>query len=1393
MAEELSGTNLIINGDFEDSPVQGDGYGFFDSITGWQSTFGQLEIQSGNAPNQTDMNISGNSVLELASEENVGIQQTVTVAEGSEGIYRLRLEHAERRDDRADASFNVIVDGEIVATVTTDTPGATQVFEIDLLLTDGTHTIAFTETGQNDGFGSILDNISLIATGEPLPNTDVPQDIEISLAETSIAEDGSTLATITRTGDIGIDAPLTVTVSVSGGDEAAPATTEITFAANQTSQIVQINGLTDGVVDGNQAVTVTATSGGLSADANLTVTDIDTAPPPPPGSNLIVNGDFEDSPVQGDGYGFFDSITGWQSTFGQLEIQSGDAPNQTDMNLSGNNVLELASEENVGIQQTVTVAEGTEGIYRLRLEHAERRDDRADASFNVIVDGEIVATVTTDTPGATQVFEIDLPLTDGTHTIAFAETGQNDGFGSILDNVSLIATGEPLPNTDVPQDIEISLADASIAEDGSTLATITRTGDIGIDAPLTVTVSVSGSDEAAPATTVVTFAANQTSQTVQINGLTDGVVDGDQTITVTATSGSLSANANLTITDVDVTSPPPPGSNLIINGDFEDNGVTLDGNGAGWGIFSGITGWRPTVTELEIQEGANPNSDLGNAGNAVLELAPNYNDGVEQTVTIPESDEGIYRLSLQHAKRVDDQYAAIFQIIVDGEITDTVTTTVRGTTQDYSIDLPLTTGTHTIELREVGGFNDGKGTLIDNVSLIATGEPLPNTDVPQDIEISLAETSIAEDGSTLATITRTGDIGIDASLTVTVTVSGADEAAPATTEITFAANQTTQTVQINGLTDGVVDGDQAITVTATSGSLTDTANLTVTDVDTSPPPTGENLIINGDFEDSPVQGDGYGFFDSITGWTATLAQFEIQSGQTSVSDISGPGNSVLELDSDRNAGIEQTVTVAEGQEGIYRLRLDHSQRTDDNFGASLQVVIDGVVVRTVNSAVPGATEVFEIDLPLTEGQHTIGFTEVGNSDGIGTLVDNVTLIATGDPLPPPPPADTISFDGIAESRIIDLGEGMWAAPLRVLPLGDSITHGIRNGPADDSDGTVAGYRDDLWDKFVDRGILIDYVGTRANGPVSLLDDSHEGTSGIRADQIANELGSKIGSLQPDVVLLMAGTNDSYQDIVNSGVTTPQDLQNIINIILNQNSNTQIYVATLPPQDPALPRNAAAADALAEANQGIINLVATLNANGNDNIHLVRTDDFSLDLISDVGPGGFNDVGLHPTDEGYAELASRWFDAILDNFNSEGVPLTGPQTAISGEVQNAIGSSSNDYLIGDDRANTLEGRGGNDILDGGDGNDILTGGEGRDIFIFSQGDDTITDFTGGSDLIDLTGTGITSLSEFLDNAFQQDDDVVFNDDLGGTSTTTLEDVDIFNFTDDMFIFDDGLLV
>ncbi|WP_426160889.1 serralysin family metalloprotease [Pseudomonas sp. DWR1-3-2b2] len=79
------------------------------------------------------------------------------------------------------------------------------------------------------------------------------------------------------------------------------------------------------------------------------------------------------------------------------------------------------------------------------------------------------------------------------------------------------------------------------------------------------------------------------------------------------------------------------------------------------------------------------------------------------------------------------------------------------------------------------------------------------------------------------------------------------------------------------------------------------------------------------------------------------------------------------------------------------------------------------------------------------------------------------------------------------------------------------------------------------------------------------------------------------------------------------------------------------------------------------------------------------------------------------------------------------------------IENAVGGSGNDLLVGNEAANTLKGGEGNDRLSGAGGADLLWGGKGNDVFVYGKtsesthdAPDQIMDFVSGEDRVDVSG-------------------------------------------------------
>jgi Ca2+-binding RTX toxin-like protein len=125
----------------------------------------------------------------------------------------------------------------------------------------------------------------------------------------------------------------------------------------------------------------------------------------------------------------------------------------------------------------------------------------------------------------------------------------------------------------------------------------------------------------------------------------------------------------------------------------------------------------------------------------------------------------------------------------------------------------------------------------------------------------------------------------------------------------------------------------------------------------------------------------------------------------------------------------------------------------------------------------------------------------------------------------------------------------------------------------------------------------------------------------------------------------------------------------------------------------------------------------------------------------IGDGGGNDTldGSAQTadltlflDDGYWSYAGA---------KAESITARGQFTInIGTTIENALGGSGNDIIVGNEVANSIAGGGGNDILRGGGGNDRLDGGAGRDTAAYdgARAGYTVTKLDAGMTVTDKAG-------------------------------------------------------
>lgn len=194
--------------------------------------------------------------------------------------------------------------------------------------------------------------------------------------------------------------------------------------------------------------------------------------------------------------------------------------------------------------------------------------------------------------------------------------------------------------------------------------------------------------------------------------------------------------------------------------------------------------------------------------------------------------------------------------------------------------------------------------------------------------------------------------------------------------------------------------------------------------------------------------------------------------------------------------------------------------------------------------------------------------------------------------------------------------------LKIMPLGDSITDGY-NVPG--------GYRINLWTHLHERGYRVNFVGTQSNGPAELPDRQHQGHSGWRIDEVERQVVGWLQQTQPEIVLLIIGTNDVVQGYALE--EAPQRLNALLDDIFQVRPQASIFLGSIPPIDEAT------LDARVRAyNQAMADLVEIRQSRG-DRLYFV-------DLYAGLTTEDLAD-GIHPNRQGHDKIARMWDAALAE--------------------------------------------------------------------------------------------------------------------------------------------------
>jgi uncharacterized repeat protein (TIGR02543 family) len=250
---------------------------------------------------------------------------------------------------------------------------------------------------------------------------------------------------------------------------------------------------------------------------------------------------------------------------------------------------------------------------------------------------------------------------------------------------------------------------------------------------------------------------------------------------------------------------------------------------------------------------------------------------------------------------------------------------------------------------------------------------------------------------------------------------------------------------------------------------------------------------------------------------------------------------------------------------------------------------------------------------------------------------------------------------ISESEIRSLfylGGPRCDTPIRVMPLGDSITYDNESGDTR-PEGDRTGYRSHLWWALQAAGYTnVDFVGSREAGYdiEPPFDPDNEGWPGWTDNQIAANIYNNGGANwlemaandldqgPVDVILLHIGTNGLNE--------SPDDVEDILDEIDEYETDTGKDVTVML----AMIINRASYSSTTTAFNVAVKEMAEARIDAGDKIIIVDMENGAdIDYDTDMSDS------LHPNDDGYAKMADAWLNG--DSFGSLGLadilPVCGP--------------------------------------------------------------------------------------------------------------------------------------
>ncbi|MEE9327656.1 MAG: SGNH/GDSL hydrolase family protein [Cocleimonas sp.] len=195
---------------------------------------------------------------------------------------------------------------------------------------------------------------------------------------------------------------------------------------------------------------------------------------------------------------------------------------------------------------------------------------------------------------------------------------------------------------------------------------------------------------------------------------------------------------------------------------------------------------------------------------------------------------------------------------------------------------------------------------------------------------------------------------------------------------------------------------------------------------------------------------------------------------------------------------------------------------------------------------------------------------------------------------------------------------------RILPLGDSITHGGDGFPS---------YRRVLWRLLKSANFDIDFIGSHRDFSGDIAENlqdfdlDHEGHWAWETNELEDKLPEWIKGYTPDIVLLHTGTNDVDRD--QSHESTIAEISRIIDILRAKNPQVIILLAKIIPMR---------GEDTAEFNEFVEDFVGIKNTQQSPVV--------IVDQYSNYSPQNDSHDKWHPNSVGEQKMANNWFNALL---------------------------------------------------------------------------------------------------------------------------------------------------